>query len=202
MKIEDLFEMSPKEIDSLDWFALNDPEENRKEYVKRLRGKFQYKKLILKFSETAAIYQHGNEFFCMDAKLQRITYYMSYEVAKHRKIGNYVWQSLVWTSAVVHISYLKEIPQKIFWEQLFPKFGTILTDSEQTWQGRRFWEYRIAEALEKKLNVYYFDFAKNQLEKLNDFDELRIFQQKYNIWGEQDANALRRMLITSKKLET
>jgi hypothetical protein len=88
-------------------------------------------------------------FFCMDAKLQRITYYMSYEVARHKTIGDYVWQSLVWRYQPLAREYLEKIPAKIFWEQLFPKFSTIITDSKQTWNGRSFWELLIAEALKK-----------------------------------------------------
>jgi uncharacterized protein YnzC (UPF0291/DUF896 family) len=58
-----------KKNEPLDWFELNDPEQNRKEYTKRLRGNFRYKKIILKISETAAIYKHGSEFFLYGCKI-------------------------------------------------------------------------------------------------------------------------------------
>jgi hypothetical protein len=187
-----------KLIPDIDWFSLEDEDKNKKIYRQHLAKRF--KKEIYKINEHAIIYKFKSEFFCLDAKLEKVTYYMKYEVDVKPKIGQYVWQSLVWTDPYVHDEYLNGYANKVFFEQLLPKFHTIATDSEQSWHGKRFWQIRIANSFRKNLNVYFYDFQSREFAKLNKYEDLQKYQEKYDIWGETDRHKLKRMVISDKDL--
>jgi len=53
--------------------------------------------------------------------------------------------------------YAAGIGADIFWNFLLPKCGCLLSDSQQTSNGRTFWEYRIKEALETNRTVRMID---------------------------------------------
>lgn len=80
-----------------------------------------------------------------------------------------------------------------------PKFGTILTDSEQTWDGKRFWKHRIAEAFDNNLNVYFYDFSNHTIIKLNDNQDFRQAELIYDIWG-SNKHKMKRIVISNKEL--
>lgn len=200
MRLKNLLEMVPQNIPDLDYLSLSIADKNAEMYKDCLRKSFSRKIKILQLMEYAVIYKFKSEFFCLDSKEKRITYFMKYEVSNNGTLGQFVWQSLVWLDPRAHLSYLERIPAKIFFDYLLPKFHTILTDSEQTWHGRRFWEYRIAEAFNKNLNVYFFNFENRQIMKLNSFDELSDFQMTYDIWGDSPRHKMKRMVITDKEL--
>lgn len=200
MKLKDMLTETPLIINDIDWHDLNDIEKNHFGYEDRCSKKFQYKKELIRLSDNAVLYQFNTQYFCLDYELKRITYFMKCEVGNNGVLGDFAWQSLVWEYAPVSNEYLNNIPTKIFWNYLFKKFGTIITDSEQKWHGKRFWELRIAEALKLNLNVYYFDFNNRQIEQLERFDDLQNFQIQYDIWGKQPKNELRIMVITNKTL--
>jgi hypothetical protein len=204
MKLDTLFE-TPQTIADLD-----DPKEldllilskNKALYEMFMGKKYQFKKLLFSLTYYAEVYQLKSEFFCLDHNLGKVTYYMRYKVDSNKVLnGQYVWQSLVWTDPKVHADYLIGVASKIFWEYLFNKFNVIVTDSEQTWKGRRFWEYRIGEALKKNLFVYFFNFQTKELVPLTDFDELYDYQEKYDIWGLTKSHQLKRMVISQIDLQ-
>lgn len=202
MKLKDLFE-SPMTIPDLDdpsELDLLDKPKNQLLYKDFISKKYQYKKKLFDLTETASVYQFKSMFFCLDSDLEKVTYFMSYGVNNHKKLGQFVWQSLVWTDPEVHQEYLVGVASKIFFNFLLPKFHVILTDSQQTWKGRRFWENSIGAALKKKLNVYFFDFANSNLIELHDFNDLYDYQKKYDIWGLTKSYEMRRMVISDKKL--
>lgn len=185
-----------QDIDSLDWHKLNEPSENEEIYRKFSADK--YKKSVLKVFDKAEIFKDGSRYFCLDSRLKRVTYYMKYEVKNNGRLGQFVWQSLVWSFPAA--SYISGIPQKMFFEFLLPKFGTIVTDSQQTWDGKRFWRLRIAEALEKKLNVYFYDFSNHEIEKIEDYDHFAECDLKRGIWGPSNIHQMKRMVISNKEL--
>jgi hypothetical protein len=186
----------PQDIESIDWHKLNDSSENEELYRKLNTSK--YKKHILTAFDKAEIFQQGSQYFCLDARMKQITYYMKYEVKNNGKLGSYVWQSLVWTYPAA--SYISGVPQKMFFEYLLPKFGTIIADSQQTWDGKRFWRLRLAEAFQKKLNVYFYDFSNHAIEKIDDYKHFEECDKRRGIWGPSDLNQMKRMVISNKDL--
>lgn len=201
MKLIDVFRNlyeSPMNIPDIDWHDLNIDEKNAKLYKDLIRKKYQRKIKILQLTDYAVVYQYKTEYFCLDSNAKRVTYYMKYQVGNNGVLYNYVWQSLVWIDPKYHYDYLDKIPAKIFFEYLLPKYHTIITDSEQTWYGKRFWQYRIIDALKKGLNVYFFDFDTKKLKQLHVYDELSNYQAEYDIWGETNIHKMKRMVITDR----
>jgi hypothetical protein len=202
MKLEDLYE-TPRTIADLDdpsELDLMDKVKNKAYYNEYSGPKYQHKKKLFDLTEYAAVFQYKTEFFCLDTNRKRVTYYMHYKVNNNKILGQYVWQSLVWTLDIVHGEYLVGVASKIFFDYLLPKFEVIVTDSEQTWKGQRFWKISIGTAINKGLNVYFYDFANHNIQQLTDTDELDDYQAKYDIWGIKPAHEMKRMVISNKKL--
>lgn len=204
MKLDEVDPLTeaPLLIADLDWHQLNDKEYNTQQYYELL--KYKYKKEIYKLTDTASIYNIRTTYFCLDRERKQITYYMTCQVNSNKYLGSYVWQSLVWVNKKEHLlGYMRDIPAKVFFEKLLTKYQTIITDSEQTWHGRRFWEYRVVEALHKGLNVYFYNFENNMLKQIHDADEVDQLQRQYQIW---DANQVvakkKRLVITTKTFNT
>lgn len=196
MKVEDILIETPMDIDDIDGHFLNDVQQNR-DFYRVLVGK-KWKKSIETLSPNAIVYKDRSQYFCLDRELKLVTYYMTYEVNNNSKIGDYVWQSLVWTNDTV--PYIRYYPQKIFFKDLLPKFGTIMTDSKQTWNGKRFWRYRIQDAFNMNLNVYFYNFDGHVIVKMNDMNDFRQAQSNYDIWGGTNKHLMKRMLLTTKEL--
>lgn len=193
---EEVLQEMPQEIEDLDWLDLEDHKRNTAAYH-RLFGTEAKKDLETVWS-SAKLYKYRSTFFTLDTKKRSITYYMSYMVGNNGNLGDYVWQSLVWRNGAT--PYTAGLPQSVFFNRLLPKFGCIITDSQQTWNGKRFWELRITDAFEKGLNIYYYDFGTHECTKvdnLEDFDDLR---QENDIWGKTDQHQMKRMVITVKTL--
>lgn len=186
---------------SIDYFSLDDPKQNEELYNLYAGGKYKHKKKLFQLTDNAIVYSYRSEFFCLDSSIKKITYYMKYSVDTKPKIGQFVYQSLVWTDTLVHDVYLVGVASKIVFEYLMPKFHTIVTDSQQTWKGKRFWQILIGIAFRKGFNIYYHNFRTRELVKLDDPDELYQFQKDYDIWGETDKHMLKRMVITDKVLK-
>ena len=72
----------------------------------------------------------------------------------------------------------------IFWNHLFPKFHCLMSDSQQTENGRSFWEYRIVEAFEKNLIVRMVDTNNKTSVELLSVDDMHSLSSK--IWGVQN----------------
>ena len=177
-----------------------DIEKNKRFYRHCIGKAYKYKEKILELNDHAIIYRFKSEYFCLDSELKRVTYYLKYKVDNNGTLGQYVWQSLVWVDPTIQDRYLTGIPKQIFFDYLLPKFHTIITDSEQTFYGKRFWQQSIAMAFDKNLNVYFFDFAGRILKKLQSIDELADFQNTYDIWGPAKKHEMKRMVITDKEL--
>lgn len=199
MKLEDLYE-TPKMIEDLDWHDLNIKEKNHHGYLDFCRKDYERKTKLFDVSEFASVYNYKTEYFCLDRQEQLITYYMKSKVGNNGILKDFVWQSLVWVNKRAHLTYLDKIPSKIFFEYLLPKYHTIITDSEQTWHGRRFWEYRLEEAFMKGLNVYFFNFQNRQLSKLDSSKDIDEYQLEYDIWGPSNIHEMKRLVITDKEL--
>ena len=190
-----LMEM-PKTIPDLTNHALNNTIENRKYFD--VISKESMKKLYKKINNDSIIYQYKKEFVCLNTKINKITYFMKFKVDHNKILGNYVWQSLVWRATTA--AELSGIPEKIFFETLLPKYGCVVTDSEQTWNGTRFWIYRITDALKMNLFVYYYNFRSKELIKVNSIDEFTEIEEKYDIWGTSNNHEMKRIVITNREL--
>lgn len=201
MKLQDLFEM-PKDIEDLDSHDLNNSLKNGEFYLDCLRKTYAKKIKLFDLTDYSTMYQFKTEFFVLDSHRKKVTYFMKYKVDNNGTLGQFVWQSLVWGNIDVQNEYLSGIPKKIFFDYLLSKFHTIITDSEQTWHGKRFWQARISDAFKMNLNVYFFDFDGRIFKKLEKYEDLERYQNEYDIWGPSDKHEMKRMVISDIELKT
>jgi hypothetical protein len=196
--LEEVLNEMPKRIGHWLPSELVDSKSNREVYLENKRDK--YKKLIKQLADNVILYRSKGTFFIQDDKLEQVTYQMTYKVDKNAKLGQYVWQSTVWNPGGK--PYLEGFPRKVIFDYLIPEYGTIVTDSEQSWEGERFWKILIMYAFQRNLNVYYYNFMTKELIKMESFGQWEIFDRDntYDIWGDSDKHKLKRMLITNKEL--
>ena len=79
--------------------------------------------------------------------------------------------------------YAAGIGAKVFWNYLFPKYNCLVSDSQQTQDGKRIWEYRIAEALDKNLTVRLINTNDKTFVDIKSKDEME--QVLKTAWGKQ-----------------
>jgi hypothetical protein len=156
--------------------------------------KISNKKEYSRFSDSKIVYQYDNMFFCLDILNKKILYYMRYDVSYTKILGSFLWQSLVWRDE--KSPQVKTLPHKIFFKELLPKWGIIATDGQQTSDGRRFWEYQIAYALEQNINVYYFNLKSKELVQISTLDEFDKAIHQYDIWGDTIEHRNKLMVIS------
>lgn len=158
----------------------------------------QEKKELKQINTTQIIYNSNKMFFCLDLENKKVLYYMQYDTSFSNTLGSFLWQSLVWRDK--HSPQVKLLPHKIFFEELLPKYGIIATDGDQTEDGRRFWEYQIAHALENNINVFYFNLTSKELQSIKTLVDFDKAIRKFDIWGDTKEHQQKLMLITTKNL--
>jgi hypothetical protein len=186
----------PKRIGNWSPQELLDHNNNKEIYLELKRDKF--KELVFKVDEYSNMFRAKGIYFILDDKIQQVTYKMTFKTDRNKLLGNYVWQSTVWSQG--GISYLKGLPTKMIFDYLLKKYEVVVTDSEQSFDGERFWRNIIQEAFTKNINVYYYNFLSKELIKMKDFYDWWNFQTHNDVWGDNKQHELKRMLITTKEL--
>ena len=121
---------------------------------------------------------------------------MEFKVNEQPTLGQFVWQTSVWRGNSALISHL---PTEMFFEYLVKTYHTVLTDSKQSWDGKRFWLDRIDNAFDRGINVYFFDFSTSNLTKIETkTDWLQFYKINQNkIWGKANLHQMKRMVISN-----
>lgn len=171
---------------------------NRQKYERLLKN--EHKKLYKTIDDNASIYTLGQKIFCLNDKRRKITYYMEFKKSYNNVIGHHVQKIFLWSNG--DNEYELDLPTHIFWEYLLPKYGSILTDSKQSWDGKRFWVRQIRKAYRiPGIYVYYVDFGTREVYEINDDIEWEIFSDRgIEIWEDAPAYEMRRILISNKRL--
>lgn len=201
MKIEDLFEAPQEIFDLPEDHLLNVQKTNAIETSKLLAD--NRLKLIKQLSDNINLYEVGPKYVVIDERTlpKRCIYYVKYSLKNINYVVNRqaVSQILVWKK-VGASSVLSGLPSKIFFDYLLPKTGLIITDYQQTSNGRRFWGDRIAGALERGLYVYYVNLQPErvlgQITNVDQLDNLSSF-----LYGKHQKYRQRRIFITNTPLE-
>ena len=69
----------------------------------------------------------------------------------------------------------------IFWDILFKEYECLISDNQQTDNGKQFWEYRVVEAFNKGLIVRLINTNDNTFIDIKDQHQLENLNK--NIWG-------------------
>ena len=197
MKIREILLESPQDIGGYNPEELHDADMNTELYTQYKMN--SRKTLLYSLSDTSNVYTTANSVFCLDDDFEHVSYEMEFKTKSHAVIGDFVWQASVWREG---IGSPKTLPAQVFFDYLLPKYETIITDSKQSWDGRRFWIDRIRDAFSMGLNVYFFDFSNSNLVKMDSEQDWNAFHKKNQklIWGAAPVFQMKRMVISNKEL--
>lgn len=95
----------------------------------------------------------------------------------------------------------------LFFHHLVSRFTIVVSDSQQTLSGRRFWELRIMEALSREeLHVYVSDGTQGDRDGIIPMNEVLSDSDFYDVWSEfcwgrePDVHSLRLLAISRTPL--
>lgn len=200
MRLEELtqglFE-SPLAIEPLDDHVINTTFGNHKYYNMYIRKDNDIVPLTNEINIYSDMYKRKGHIFAADPKVEQIYYLLNYETSTNPILGKYVAQTWLWIDK--NIGVVKSLPTKYFFE-LVDEYGTIVTDSEQTPDGKKFWIKRIKDAFTKNLNVYYFNFITSELVKLNSPNDVSTYDAKYQIYSQHETSLDKVFVITRNNL--
>lgn len=197
MKIEDIFEAPqntfPTEF-GLDNYARNT------EFT-RLLMKQHKKSAVMKIDDRHTLWEFDREYAVINDGDMRVEYYMRFRFDMVKMLQRQcVRQIAVWRS---NYPVTRGLAKKIFSEVLVPRYQTVITDAEQTPDGRRFWADRIADALtDSALFVYYINIMHpREIVRVHSAKEYRDVVEQKPAYGDSNVFQNRRFIITSKPFD-
>lgn len=171
-----------------------------KEVVKRAFVAFTSSKAyVVEDKGTHALYQHGDKFegaYFLAPKAMinpnEIEYIVRYSTVKLPRqflsTSRAIRQVLVWHSAL-GTGYETGLASHVFFELLGPKFGALVSDTQQTKAGVGFWRYSIKTALAANKPVWFLKDA----QKIAITSDQDLVDKSKVIWG--TAIDFRRVVI-------
>lgn len=120
-----------------------------------------------------------------DKNNPRIVYAVDIKINHKIIIHQTCTQVLVWASPS-NEDLLIGFPRKIF-NHLLKHYAIMITDQEQTPDGKRFWERRIAQAFNDGLFIYFYDETNSILTAIKDNDDFFENYEPYG-WGNDKAH--------------
>lgn len=196
MKIEDIFE-APQNTFPTE-FGLDETVTNIR-FGKSLLS--QRKTAISKVDEDYTLWEFEREYALIRDSDSYVAYYMKFRFDMIRLIKRMcVRQVIVWKSKEALPD--AAITKKIF-NDLIHKYQTVITDAEQTPDGRRFWLNRISDALsDSSLFVYYINIIHpTEVVAINSMQEYTKVIQTKPAYGDKTNFQTRRFIITSKPFD-
>lgn len=105
-------------------------------------------------------------------------------------------QVLLWrTSYYEHQDAIHKIPMSVFFDYLLKSFLIVVSDTQQTTDGSRFWGTCITRALKEELYVYHYNFMDGSIDRIADREH---FESRRNeIWGSLEGHHDRQLAVIS-----
>lgn len=155
MKFNNLLE-SPQETFPTDFGLEN--ETTNINLGKKLLGRDGGKTPVKRMDDGHTLWEFAREYAIIRDADSHIEYYMRFRFDEYQPLNRKcVWQVTLWRNP--KRGFAAGTASAIFGD-LLSKYGTVITDAEQTPDGRRFWADRIESALTTSgLHVYYIDLA-------------------------------------------
>lgn len=178
---------------------LANPENNHAMYLKYAR----YCEPIEKLTDTITLYygeSDRNVYMAVKSAGEegdeQIVYLMEFERDSNRLLGEFAIQRWLWMDKA-HKGELGNLPTRMF-NELIDDFFTVIADSEQTPDGKKFWMRQLHSAFGRGLNVYYADFNKNVLKQLQKPNDINRYDFAYGVWTRAESS-LEKVFVISKK---
>lgn len=192
-----LLETPPKLIDDQDF--------NLSKYAINISiGKklLKQKKEVYEETNNYVLFRTGDNTKGYIVLLHKETNYMDFIVKIHNKnigsLGNFTIQKIVWRSYNPHSNYesIQKLASHVFFDIILKKYGKIMSDVEQTSDGRRSWESRIAFAVKHNMKVGFIHYKKDT--DIDWYDKtIRIEEwiESKDAWNEKNGE-MKRFIIT------
>lgn len=97
-----------------------------------------------------------------------------------------VTQVLLWRSSdYAYKSVLRDVPESVFFDYLLKNYLIVVSDSQQTTDGSRFWGSCITRALATNLYVYHYSLMRGHVERIETKQDLDA--RRALIWGSEEG---------------
>ena len=182
MKIKDILKEAPQLIDKLDSVSIQQAEKDCTLSIKnstcKEAEKLNDKTSLYLFSRSPI---SGCYFLATEDKIDYLVNFT--KVEQHEKVlPNKVGIRQVLIKRFPNASgYASGIGAHIFWDILFKEYECLISDNQQTDNGKQFWEYRVVEAFNKGLIVRLINTNDNTFIDIKDQHQLENLNK--NIWG-------------------
>lgn len=172
----------------------------RKEKLEKLLANHKLKRVKITLSgvPSSLVLFHVDNVYAaakfIEGEEPSLVYWVTYLV---RNIFNIkvVTQQKVWADTSAH--GVPGLAKHIFYNKLLKNHDAVMTDSQQTRDGQRFWFSRINESVRDHKFVYYWNKRANVLVQLKDNYE-KLFKEE-QIWSDVSSDAEEKLIIISKK---
>ena len=181
----------PQLIGDLD-FNLSDPVENRKSRIALERDAehlFDYGDL--------PVFKSGGYYFGVDED-GLMPYVIKTEpkfISAVQKRG--IVQRALWRDSMSNLA--SGLPSKVFFDVLLHDYKLVISDCQQTPDGRRFWQLRLLEALKKGCFCYFLN-ATGPRSMRRILKSETNFEKAGKIWGEDPKFKSHWLLISTEPL--
>ena len=183
-------------------FSIENPKRNRSLYDDIM---YKHHKDVQKISnEIKMVYsirpnEEGYKFQYagLDIEHKYVPFISRIDIGSDKILGKYAFQTLIWTDSDYKPLFYKW-PKKIIFDILLPKYGTVTSDVTHTPLGMKYWGNLVKLAIDKNINVYFYDRSKKLIVKILSIHHLHDIQTQYRIW-EKSENGQNKILVISKK---
>lgn len=188
--------MAPQQVLPTD-FNLNKELANRK-FAKELLKK---KKETLEETDDTVLFRTGdniNGYFALYNKHDDlIEYLIKYKTSTRKAIGTAVTQVALWR--LRGSPFVQGLTKRVFFDVLLARWPAIMSDREQTDDGKEFWENRMAEGTARGLNVGLLDEARGTITwHTGDKTTIRKWIESSGGWGDTHQFQNLRYVIANK----
>lgn len=203
MKLHDIASLleSPANTFPTD-FGLDDETRNKDFGTGLLK---QHSKQALEQIGDFTLWEFKREYALIRNEDNYVAYYMQFRFDLINQIKRQcVRQITVWRSVLV--SEQSGLAKRIFLNHLLKSYQTVITDAEQTPDGRRFWADRIRDCLSDGIIVYYLNIiAPREITQIHTMADYADIVSGRPAYGDETKFQHRRFVITSqpfKNLDT
>jgi hypothetical protein len=108
-------------------------------------------------------------------------------------------QMLVWRSQnAQHQMVLRDVAKNVFFNYILERYDVILSDNNQTAEGKFFWQRQMSLALALGMHVYYYQMLNAALQPIKNQAALNNLEDQ--LWAEEDNKQYHLALISKIEL--
>ena len=156
--------------------------------------------LVKEYSKTVSLFhliisKNKSYYFLYNKVNKQVDYFVKYSKVefspKVLPVNNYGIRQVLVHRDSRSSGYTPGFAKSVFWEYLWTKNNCLVSDSQQSDDGRGFWHFVIKDAIEKSLTVRVVNTNDNTYKDYTSYDEIILDQDK--IWG--GSRWFQRMII-------